>query len=108
MISSHIARAGILGARQQQQQLRRPIAALILRPALRSYTNTSVYTRMDNMTHDEHLQLLLDEQRYLTELLKTDDSQAPWRREAIDTVNREVQEGLHEPHQWVPEDSLHY
>ncbi|KAJ2378634.1 hypothetical protein IW150_000675 [Coemansia sp. RSA 2607] len=104
MISPHIARAGILaGARQQL----RP-AILNLRPALRCYTNASVYTRMDNITHDEHLKLLLDEQRYLTELLKTDDSQAPWRREAIDTVSREVQEGLHEPHQWVPEDSFHY
>ncbi|KAJ2785330.1 hypothetical protein GGI15_001951 [Coemansia interrupta] len=100
MISSHIARAGKYGARRQL----RPIAGLIQR----SYTNTSVYTRMDNMSHDEHLKLLLDEQRYLTELLKTDDSQAPWRREAVDTVSREVQEGLHEPHQWVPEDTFHY
>ncbi|KAJ1644958.1 hypothetical protein J3B02_005452 [Coemansia erecta] len=74
----------------------------------RSYTNTSVYTRMDGMTHDEYVKLLLEEQRYLMDLLKTDDSQAPWRKENIETVSREVQEGLHEPNQWMPEEALHH
>ncbi|KAJ2467999.1 hypothetical protein GGI03_001248, partial [Coemansia sp. RSA 2337] len=63
----------------------------------RHYTNTSVYTRMDSMSPEEHLKVLLEEQQYLIELLKTDDSQAPWCKQNVITVSREVQYGLHEP-----------
>ncbi|KAJ2877857.1 hypothetical protein H4R27_006049, partial [Coemansia aciculifera] len=43
----------------------------------RHYTNTSVYTRMDSMSPEEHLKVLLFEEQYLIDLMKTDDSQAP-------------------------------
>ncbi|KAJ2253353.1 hypothetical protein EV176_007461, partial [Coemansia sp. RSA 451] len=49
---------------------------------------------------------LMEEQQYLTGLLKTDDSEAPWRRENVETVSREVQENLHLP-KWKPEDVFH-
>ncbi|KAJ2497156.1 hypothetical protein IWW47_003667 [Coemansia sp. RSA 2052] len=79
-------------------------AALALRR--RHYTNTSVYTRVDAMTPEEHLRVLLEEQRYLIELLKTDDSQAPWCRDTVVTVSREVQQGLHQPQDWFPDQVL--
>ncbi|KAJ2026737.1 hypothetical protein GGI13_001072 [Coemansia sp. RSA 455] len=69
----------------------------------RHYTNTSVYTRMDSMSPEEHLKVLLEEQQYLIELLKTDDSQAPWCKQNVITVSREVQYGLHEPQDWFPD-----
>ncbi|KAJ1755705.1 hypothetical protein LPJ77_005267 [Coemansia sp. RSA 2523] len=72
----------------------------------RLYTNTSVYTRGDYMSHEQHMQALMEEQQYLTGLLKTDDSEAPWRRENVETVSREVQENLHLP-KWKPEDVFH-
>ncbi|KAJ2339772.1 hypothetical protein IWW50_005760 [Coemansia erecta] len=68
----------------------------------RLYTNTSVYTRVDSMSHEQHMQALMEEQQYLADLLKTDDSEAPWRKENVETVNREVQENLHMP-EWKPE-----
>ncbi|KAJ2830843.1 hypothetical protein FBU31_002428 [Coemansia sp. 'formosensis'] len=74
----------------------------------RHYTNTSVYTRMDSMSPEEHLRVLLEEQRYLIELLKVDDSQAPWCKENVITVNREVQHGLHEPQEWLPDDIFNH
>ncbi|KAJ2743830.1 hypothetical protein GGI20_003443 [Coemansia sp. BCRC 34301] len=69
----------------------------------RHYTNTSVYTRIDAMTPEEHLRVLLEEQRYLIELLKTDDSQAPWSKQNVITVSREVQGGFREPPEWLPD-----
>ncbi|KAJ1990311.1 hypothetical protein GGI25_004441 [Coemansia spiralis] len=74
---------------------------------VRRYTNTSVYTRGDAMTHEEHLKALLEEQRYLIELLKTDDSKAPWQQKHIDTVSRGVQHNSIVPRTWVPEDAFH-
>ncbi|KAJ2003059.1 hypothetical protein GGI04_003100 [Coemansia thaxteri] len=90
-------------------QLGRRAAALssVGSTSMRRYTNTSVYTRADAMTPEEHLQVLLAEQRYLIELLKTDDSQAPWSRDSIVTVSREVQQGFPEPHHhWLPDQGL--
>ncbi|KAJ2369723.1 hypothetical protein H4S01_000823 [Coemansia sp. RSA 2610] len=72
----------------------------------RLYTNTSVYTRIDAMTHEQQMQALVEEQKYLLDLLKTDDSEAPWRKENVETVSREVQENLHLP-EWKPEDVFH-
>ncbi|KAJ1667068.1 hypothetical protein IW140_002280 [Coemansia sp. RSA 1813] len=72
----------------------------------RTYTNTSVYTQGDGMSSEELLQKLLAEQRYLIELLNKDDSNAPWQRQCTETVNREVQEGFHEPQSWTPEDTF--
>ncbi|KAJ2493178.1 hypothetical protein IWW37_000828 [Coemansia sp. RSA 2050] len=74
----------------------------------RHYTNTSVYTRMDDMSPEEHLRVLLEEQRYLIELLKTDDSQAPWSKQNVITVSREVQHGLPEPLEWFPDHIFHH
>ncbi|KAJ1928571.1 hypothetical protein EC988_010165 [Linderina pennispora] len=70
----------------------------------RSYTNTSVYTRSDTMSHEEHLKALMEEQKYLMDLLKTDDTSAPWTKDSVEMVSREVQEGFHEPKTWVPEE----
>ncbi|KAJ2852503.1 hypothetical protein IWW36_000131 [Coemansia brasiliensis] len=72
----------------------------------RLYTNTSVYTRGDHMSHEQQLQALMEEHQYLTDLLKTDDSDAPWRKEHVETVSREVQENLHMP-VWRPEQVFH-
>ncbi|KAJ2158100.1 hypothetical protein GGF46_004035 [Coemansia sp. RSA 552] len=75
--------------------------------ARRAYTNTSVYTRSDHMSHEQYLKAMLEEQQYLCELLKTDDSAAPWHKENVETVSREVQDNLHEPRGWSPDDALH-
>ncbi|KAJ2403150.1 hypothetical protein GGI23_000168 [Coemansia sp. RSA 2559] len=72
----------------------------------RMYTNTSVYTQGDGMSSEQLLQKLLAEQRYLIDLLNKDDSNAPWQRQCAETVSREVQEGLHEPQSWTPEDAF--
>ncbi|KAJ2518563.1 hypothetical protein H4217_003263 [Coemansia sp. RSA 1939] len=84
---------------------RSPAVMLALK---RRYTNTSVYTQGDGMSPEEQLQRLLAEQQYLIELLKLDDSNAPWQRQNADTVNREVQEGFPEPQNWVPEDAFRH
>ncbi|KAJ1817684.1 hypothetical protein LPJ56_002023, partial [Coemansia sp. RSA 2599] len=85
------ARTGLAGGSRRTLRILAP-AGMRAAAQTRAYTNTSVYTRMDGMTHDEYVKLLLEEQRYLMDLLKTDDSEAPWRKEAVDTVSREVQE----------------
>ncbi|KAJ2721416.1 hypothetical protein GGI07_003981 [Coemansia sp. Benny D115] len=91
-----------------------PAALLASRPpcamlcGLRRYTNTEVYSRGDGKSHREQLRQLGEEQKYLADLLKSDDSDAPWRRASVDTVSREVQQGLHEPEPWVPERALHH
>ncbi|KAJ2058551.1 hypothetical protein GGI17_004963 [Coemansia sp. S146] len=74
----------------------------------RHNTNTSVYTRMDSMSPEEHLKVLLEEQRYLIDLLKTDDSQSPWCKQNVITVSREVQYGLHEPQEWIPDNIFNH
>ncbi|KAJ2696603.1 hypothetical protein H4R19_005726 [Coemansia spiralis] len=55
------------------------------------------------MSHDELMKAMLAEHQYLTELLRSDDSHAPWCRDAIDTVSRSVQADLRAPRPWVPE-----
>ncbi|PIA16245.1 hypothetical protein COEREDRAFT_8656 [Coemansia reversa NRRL 1564] len=85
---------------------RAAVACTSQRICQRWYTNTSVYTRGDSMSTEEHMRLLSEEQHYLTELLKTDDANAPWRKENVDTVNREVQLNLHEPREWKPDHAL--
>ncbi|KAJ2224076.1 hypothetical protein H4R99_004687 [Coemansia sp. RSA 1722] len=102
------ARTRFAGESRRTLQVLAPASTYAARQMARTYTNTSVYTRMDGMTHDEYVKLLLEEQQYLMDLLKTDDSEAPWRRENVETVSREVQEGLHMPHQWMPEEALHH
>ncbi|KAJ2262951.1 hypothetical protein GGI01_001150 [Coemansia sp. RSA 376] len=52
---------------------------------------------MDSMSPEEHLKVLLEEQQYLIELLKTDDSQAPWCKQNVITVSREKPESAYEP-----------
>ncbi|KAJ2547512.1 hypothetical protein EV175_005194 [Coemansia sp. RSA 1933] len=83
-----------------------PKASIIPLTVRRTYTNTSVYTQGDGMSSEQRLQKLLAEQRYLIDLLNMDDSNAPWQKQCAETVNREVQEGLHEPQSWTPEDAF--
>ncbi|KAJ2080863.1 hypothetical protein H4R24_002779 [Coemansia sp. RSA 988] len=85
---------------------RAAVACTSRRIGQRWYTNTSVYTRGDDMSAEEQLRVLSEEQQYLSELLKTDDADAPWRKENVDTVNREVQLNLHEPREWKPDHAL--
>ncbi|KAJ1888504.1 hypothetical protein LPJ66_008541 [Kickxella alabastrina] len=97
-------------------QLRRIPITRIAKPLIfqlqtapqRSYTNTSVYTRGDSLSHEEYLQALMKEQEYLMDLLKADDQKAPWNRDSVEMVSRHVQEGFHEPRGWVPEEALNH
>ncbi|KAJ2797164.1 hypothetical protein H4R20_005285 [Coemansia guatemalensis] len=85
---------------------RAAVSCMSRRIGRRWYTNTSVYTRGDGMSAEEQLRVLSEEQQYLSELLKTDDANAPWRKENVDTVNREVQLNLQEPREWRPDHAL--
>ncbi|KAJ2776030.1 hypothetical protein H4R18_005904 [Coemansia javaensis] len=89
----------VLG-RQLRPAAAGPAARAIAR---RSYTNTSVYTRSDWMSPDEVVKMLIEEDQHLAELLKADDSQAPWCRDSVAMVSREVQEHLRVPETWTPE-----
>ncbi|KAJ2756277.1 hypothetical protein H4R27_005909 [Coemansia aciculifera] len=96
-----------IGSRALRSAPLSPRAAMGLK-LRRHYTNTSVYTRMDSMSPEEHLKVLLEEQQYLIDLLKTDDSQAPWCKQNVITVSREVQYGFHEPQEWIPDNIFNH
>ncbi|KAJ2771639.1 hypothetical protein IWQ57_002122 [Coemansia nantahalensis] len=97
-----LSRSAAIAGRQLRRARPRHIApaGLITR---RGYTNTSVYTRVDWMSHDELMKVILAEHQYLAELLHSDDSHAPWCRDAVDTVSRCVQADSHACEPWSPE-----